>query len=259
VLAAMRAVVLELLDEAAPGVHMTEEVSFKVDEPAEVRAQVRRRLAACIRGEPADVHDGIFLYCHSLTTPFTVEDTPENQPPSLPPGVTHSAGGFRVADIELVWVPPVAAWLGDELAPGVIANPIREVSHAGFFIARRPLCDEHDQPVEMTFYEADEHCRELAARTGARVELPTADAWEIAARGTDGRRFPWGNALPKPSLEDASAWGMEDPVGEPQWVRDEAGAPLLVGGAQRWRCSVRSAPSDPAQQAAVRIVVPGAG
>ncbi len=51
-----------------------------------------------------------------------------------------------------------------------------------------------DFPVRgVSWYEAMAYCSWLSEKTGNMYRLPTEAEWEKAAKGTDMRRFPWGN------------------------------------------------------------------
>ncbi len=70
----------------------------------------------------------------------------------------------------------------------------------------RPACvhdprfSDPDQPVVgVSHTDARAFCTWLSEASGLYVSLPTEAQWEYAARGTDGREYPWGSGRPDPS------------------------------------------------------------
>ncbi len=67
-----------------------------------------------------------------------------------------------------------------------LTDPDRQAEHAEW--------TESNHPREtVSWHEAMAFCRWLGEKSGAKVRLPTEWEWERAARGRDGRVWPWGN------------------------------------------------------------------
>jgi serine/threonine protein kinase/formylglycine-generating enzyme required for sulfatase activity len=63
-----------------------------------------------------------------------------------------------------------------------------------------------DYPIVGIFYHnAEAYCDWLSEKTGLKFQLPSEDQWEKAARGTDGRDYPWGNRKPDRNLANFSS------------------------------------------------------
>jgi formylglycine-generating enzyme required for sulfatase activity len=105
-----------------------------------------------------------------------------------------------------------------------------------------PFALDNHPVVGGTWYEAMAYCRwlterlrkakdESSIRPDEEVRLPTEAEWEKAARGTDGRPYPWGNEPPDPNranykdtgIGSASAVGCFPGGASPYDVHDMAG------------------------------------
>jgi formylglycine-generating enzyme required for sulfatase activity len=84
--------------------------------------------------------------------------------------------------------------------------------------------------INVTWEDARAFCDWLSQKTGANIHLPSEAQWEKAARGTDQRKYPWGNAEPSCDMTNYNnCIGRTMPVGSyasdvsPYGVYDMAG------------------------------------
>jgi formylglycine-generating enzyme required for sulfatase activity len=100
----------------------------------------------------------------------------------------------------------------------------RWVAHPGF--ERRPV-------VEASWYGARDYCLSLGKR------LPTEAEWEFAARGVEGRTYPWGEAPPdKTRARYGMGYDQTLPVGSLPAGATPEGVFDLAGNVHEWTASI---------------------
>ena len=79
------------------------------------------------------------------------------------------------------------------LSRHLITNASYEQFQPSHLHKRMPGAGDRHPVVHVSSLEAIKFCQWLSARTRKKYRLPTEAEWEYAARGTDGRKYPWGN------------------------------------------------------------------
>jgi serine/threonine-protein kinase len=106
---------------------------------------------------------------------------------------------------------------------------------------------EWDVPVLLVdWFDALAYCQWRSAREGANVRLPTEAEWEKAARGTDGRFYPWGDRFDPTfcHMRESRPFAQQpEPVG--MFATDESpyGARDMAGGVREWMGDIHGARS----------------
>ncbi len=108
---------------------------------------------------------------------------------------------------------------------------IYEVSNADF----KKFAPSHsyregreNHPVFVTWEQADAYAQSIGKR------LPTEQEWEKAARGIDGRMFPWGNTYDPTFIQFDSNKGIGETIAKP---KSPYGCEDMGGGAMEWTSS----------------------
>ncbi len=140
--------------------------------------------------------------------------------------------------MRFLWVPGGRFWMGSGVEEGDAYDdekPRHLAEVSGYWLAETPVTNgqyevflrarggmeepkmwrdrrynQAEQPVVgVSWLEAREFCGWLSEVSGKKMELPTEGQWERAARGDDGRKYPWGGEEPDGTRADYGK-GVED-------------------------------------------------
>lgn len=194
---------------------------------------------------------------------FSIEDARRALSLTSPvPGVAGPAAWTNPCDgSQMIWIPPGKFLAGAEDRP---------VTLPGFYLARHPITNTQFQRfVSETGYAPSlsnpdpelflSHFRRgaIPAKQGehpvvfvsfvdalaychwAELDLPSEWMWEKAARGVDGRLYPWGKRAPRGDYGDRTVrarvgYDSTCPVGSFPKVRSPYGCEDLVGNVSEW-------------------------
>jgi formylglycine-generating enzyme required for sulfatase activity len=113
----------------------------------------------------------------------------------------------------------------------------------------RLLCADYPMRALKNWFQALNYIQWLAALTRLQWRFPTEAEWERAAKGTDGRRFPWGNEWDpervQSRLGSEGTWNV-GPVGMHPQGASPYGVEDMSGNVSEWTSSLyRHYPYDP--------------
>ena len=193
---------------------------------ANTEKEVDRTLLAISKAAGLEVNTG-------LLTIAQAPDASERSMIFVPPGL-FSMGSSNTVYMDSFWIDKTEvtnAMYAGCVQAGKCSPPRSSDSHARVSYYGNPEFD-HYPVIYVSWLDAQNYCAWVGGR------LPTEAEWEKAARGTDGRQFPWGDIDPSSLLgllnyhsqdttevgsypNGASPYGILDMAGNvSEWVAD---------------------------------------
>lgn len=159
-------------------------------------------LASAPAGPPTVVNEGHGDYVYVLAGAFKMGDNFGDGDPRERPVHTVELDAFYIAKYEMTngeWkafrddagYDDPKSWPGGRVVP---KNQVTYWMDARNHGGGTPNSDEYPL-LGVNWDSAVAYCNWLSAKTGKKYRLPTEAEWEKAARGTDQRRYPWGNEI----------------------------------------------------------------
>ncbi|MBI3961514.1 MAG: formylglycine-generating enzyme family protein [Deinococcus sp.] len=185
---------------------------------------------------------------------------PEVSPPSVPPG----SPSIVINGVDFVLVPAGSFTMGSD-SGGSDERPVHTVTLQDYYIMRTEVTvAQYERFVQATgrrrpsyrnsgadfpatdvdWNDAAAFCAWLGQGTGFGTRLPTEAEWEKAARGTDGRVYPWVNSFDASRLNSSGSqdgFGDIAPVGQFPSGASPYGALDMAGNVWEWTSSLYQA------------------
>ncbi len=172
--------------------------------------------------------------------------------------------GFWEVEFEygiiMIYIPPGEFQMGSDNGKNN-EKPLRSVYLGGYWIGKYEVTfDQYDQfceergiskpedegwgrdrypVINISWEDAMAYCRWLSEKIGYDFKLPTEAWWEKAARGTDGRDYPWGNSPPRDykanfNTRNSDFFKQTNPVGSYPEGSSPYGVLDMGGNAYEW-------------------------
>ena len=195
-------------------------------------------------------------------SPEEIIEKPSEESPSEPEfGRNKKVKISKNVEMEFVYIPPGKFLMGagkDDNEAKEDEKPQHQVFLNGFWMGKYPvtymqysvysketkkpltdfekIANQESCPIaNINWFEAVEFCNWLSQISNEKIHLPSEAQWEKAARGTDGRKYPWGDTKSINQIllnnkfyysvgkydENQSPYGCFDMVGNVwEWVND---------------------------------------